>query len=510
MNLDELKRRIAFILALAVPFSLVGCFSGDKEETEEVTLEDNQDVKKEDLRAFLVQMADIIPIYNLEDIYLSEEQILKVMKALDSNQKCRNTLVDENALYNLIISNSVNEEGLIVFNDSLEPEEAKMRDTKVKEALKKVLKKMFLRGEISTEDACVLKSFKIEIGHTGQDSFMHYLGSENKLIVDVNAFISSYDNFNKEYLAENTIIEGLTRYMEYGINLARLKACDCRMNAGQVNGGINYAKNLNVIEQMAMMDGDNSDLEFANRFLFDNLPQEYNRMAAVLLVLAMFKDNRTVEELESLTFNSNLQGVYNFFGADNYEKVKEFCRIATSIDALGGFWGYEEDYIQETGSTSVLDYRNYIGYAYKASIFKIALEDLMRYMLDYQDLTLEEALFLFKFVKTIVVSNAFTSATMVEQEGYSYTFDVGYSNDILALETIFDNFLKSYYGIDEEKFAHEKGRFVSFSGVSEGYLEDNVDYKKLVDRFPLLEFINENYKPYYSDATSFDESVGRK
>lgn len=152
----------------------------------------------------------------------------------------------------------------------------------------------------------------------------------------------------------------------------------------------------------------------------------------------------------------------------------------------------------------------YIDFYNDPLIFKIALEDLMRYMLDYQDLTLEEALFLFKFVKTIVVSNAFTSATMVEHEGYSYTFDVGYSNDILALETIFSNFLKSYYGIDEERFVYEKGRFVSFSGVSESYLEDNVDYKKLVDRFPLLEFINENYKPYYSDATSFDESVGRK
>lgn len=56
----------------------------------------------------------------------------------------------------------------------------------------------------------------------------------------------------------------------------------------------------------------------------------------------------------------------------------------------------------------------------------------------------------------------------------------------------------------------KKGDLFLFRGVSESYLEDNVDYKKLVDRFPLLEFINENYKPYYSDATSFDESVGRK
>ena len=155
--MDFLKRKLAFILALVIPFScLAGCKSNDKDTKSESSLEEQVEAKEElekRLKDFIINMADIIPIYNLYDIYLTDEEVDFVMEALESTKECTNTLLDIEALYDSIILNSANEGSLIVKSDAEVAEDDRMIDEIVRASLKEVLTTLKQSGNISVEDA---------------------------------------------------------------------------------------------------------------------------------------------------------------------------------------------------------------------------------------------------------------------------------------------------------------------------------------------------------------------
>lgn len=506
MNLAQLQRRCAFLLALIMPFSLVGCKGQDNSSNEEnVSIEENfNEFTKEDLTKFLSQMSEIIPLYNLEEIYLSEEEISAIIQASENMQKCDNTSVDITELSETIINNSIDNKGRVTINYDLSSAEKEEISNTIKEALRNALLRMDNYRGISPEDACVLKDIKIIIGKTSKDSYMHYDSKEKTLIVDYQEFIKMYNNIENEILQKNNILEGISRYLEYGLNYGCLQACDCRQEKGQENEVISYGKVLEVLQESAAISGNNHDLGAINKAIFDNLTLRSGRGTSLMLLLSVFKENRNIEDLNKAIFDCNLKGVYDFFALKTEEEIAEFYKIAKSIDILTVDDEYENNFYAETRATDILDFRNHIGYAYKVSIFKTSIKDLIKYLGTNKDLTKEEAMFLYKFVKSIAVNETYTKT-----QYNNYYYEPNYVQNIISIENIFFEFLSKFYSLTPEEVDELYEEYYYFDDLEYNIDSLNIDITKLNNKFPLLQFIITNYPTHNSCVDNFDNSLSR-
>ncbi len=508
--MDFLKRKLAFILALVIPFScLAGCKSNDKDTKSESSLEEQVESKEElekRLKDFIINMADIIPIYNLYDIYLTDEEVDFVMEALESTKECTNTLLDIEALYDSIILNSANEGSLIVKFDAEVAEDDRMIDEIVRASLKEVLTTLKQSGNISVEDACLLKELQIVYGSPNSDVAMVYVRGDNKLVIDFDAFSKPFEIIVDPDIRRKTLENAFTRWLMYGINMCRLEACKCRTEAGQMHENITYTNSLGVLESMAITSGNNDSLLKSNKQMFEKETNDNNKSASLLILLALFKPDRGIEALNSAIFNSDLQAIHDFFLIDTRSEVESFYKIAHSIDVLEEDNDYKNNYYAATSSDSEIDFRNHVGYAYKIDIFKSVLTDLMNYLYNTRDLSFEETMFLYRFVKSIIVDNSVYDE--LSNDTYSYTFDTEVNEEIVEVENIFFNFIGALYGISKDELRESYGNLTSVRLNNSDNV--NVDYTKLISKFPLLEFIDESYRPSIVSLNNFDNEVLRK
>lgn len=492
MDLEKLFKRMALVLALSIPLNLTGC--GESNNNAPLVIKKNEEEPQilftfDDLNSLKREIWDIMSIYNLEDIYLSSEEVNRVMNAVNSNQECDNKVKNAQDIYEAVMEDSCDKNGYFLTNYKSDFNKLKEMDARVKKAFKAQLEKMI--DEISFEDACKLKTMKLLIGTTGTNNLMAFDSDRTILVVDYQGFAEFYK------IADSMLEEGLERWLRYGINAIRMGACDCRIQKGQVNSGINYDDTLNSLVAMAEVAGDNSGLSDYNRDIFDSNKRMEARCSAVLLLSALFKENRNIKDLITIIYDSDLGGVYDFFGVETLTDGERFYRINQTLDSL---------YDDGDTTTNILEKRNNIGYAYKEDLFKIAVSDLMDYVFRYQDLSLEETVYLYKFVKSIVVGNAFTDYTQ-EGEETIYTFDVNFSKDIQEMEKVFYDFVRRFYSLDNDVFLTARDNYVLFRNFD--FSEDGVDFEKLLKKFPLLKFINDIYRPIYLDVCDFEKSMTR-
>ena len=136
---EILKRRAALILALSIPFNLLaGCVRGNNNDKSESSSIIEEGFSNEDLKSFLSEMSAITPIYNLEEVFLSDEEINSLIEASKNNQECDNEVLDATDIYNSIIANSLNEEGLIAIDYEISLEEKRKLDAYIKECLQEI------------------------------------------------------------------------------------------------------------------------------------------------------------------------------------------------------------------------------------------------------------------------------------------------------------------------------------------------------------------------------------
>jgi len=493
-------RKMALVLALTIPLNLLaGCKQDNKSDNEEETQSIeiiNNSFKKEDLTKFLIQMSEIIPVYNLEEVFLTDKDLEELIQDSKNNQECDNKVLDVNEIYSSIIANSLDDNGLLTIADDISLEEKEELDKFLRECLKIAIGNMVSKKEISLEDACVIKNLRIIFGKTDTDSCLAYYGKNKVLVIDYERFKSIYDGYESEDLRNNLIKEGIIRYIELGLTFPRMQVCDCRLAKGQQNTSIG----VECLIRSAFYSRDNSNLGNVNQGIFDNLGSDVNHNTSVLLLLAVFKENRNIENLYQIVFDSDLDSLYKYFGLTTKEDIEKFYKIARTMETLTVSNDIEEDFYAETTSTYSTAFRDFVGYGFKADILKTCISDLMKYIVNNKDLNKEEAMFLYKYVKRIILSN--TGLNSNDNE-----FEPNFAKAIISLESIFFDFLSKFYNLDIEevdKLYEDTWLYGAWNLEDNGDLL-NIDCNKLIAKFPLTQFIEANYIKVGSFMDNFDK-----
>lgn len=506
-NQENLSRAAALILALSIPLNLAGCTGKFGKDEIEPGIYVEKNVKKftpEDLTNFLVQMSAIIPTYNLEEIYLSEEEIETVMTAAKSTQDCDNDLLESDDIFTSIISNSTDESGMINITYDISASEKQELDANLKECLMTAIDNLMKNHDISLEDACVMKKLKIVIGENGTNACLQYNPEENTLVMDyLGIFNDRYSEYH-EQLRKNLTKEATIKLFELALNYCRLQTCSCRLEKGQVNTTIDYTNSLNCFNKCALYSGDMDTLGDVNRSIFDDYYLESHKHNMSLILLeAAFKENRNIEDLYKIMFSGDLKAFHEFFGLTTPEDIERFYKTTRSIEIQTTDNEYQDEFYSNSTSTMSTAFRNHVGYAYKIDIFKTAIGDLMKYAANHQDLSKEEMIFLYKYVKYVILNNSTIDAKKEE-------YDPEFAMNIISIENIFFDFMSKMYGVKIENLddIYEDVYIFQFDILADGEKNSDVDGARLTTKFPLLGFIAEYYESY-SHIHEFDEATRR-
>ena len=277
--------------------------------------------------------------------------------------------------------------------------------------------------------------------------------------------------------------------------MLRTISCKDRIEDGQKNYTINVANNLDFAINAASSREDNSDLSFINQFSFDYIKMNDKRAESLLLLLAVFKENRNLEDYYNTIYNSDLPSFLEFFGVKSKEELETFYKIASSLN--------EATKIKNGDLSELLKSRNEIGYDYKVDILKISIKDLMNYLLNNQDLTLKEMLYLYNFIKSYVTYGTYTDVEkLIEPETtIKYEYDTEYLKDI------YDKFIRQYYNVSLEDIEaiNKDGYYFSQIDYNSSFASE-LDIYKLTQKFSLLSVIRKSYTTYYDDVKEFDNN----
>ena len=323
---------------------------------------------------------------------------------------------------------------------------------------------------------------------------LYWVGTLNSIKAQAEEVI--YNEVQEKYY-----LEALTVYFENVLNMLRTISCKDRIEDGQKNYTINVANNLDFAINAASSREDNSDLSFINQFSFDYIKMNDKRAESLLLLLAVFKENRNLEDYYNTIYNSDLPSFLEFFGVKSKEELETFYKIASSLN--------EATKIKNGDLSELLKSRNEIGYDYKVDILKISIKDLMNYLLNNQDLTLKEMLYLYNFIKSYVTYGTYTDVEkLIEPETtIKYEYDTEYLKDIYDIETIFYKFIRQYYNVSLEDIEaiNKDGYYFSQIDYNSSFASE-LDIYKLTQKFSLLSVIRKSYTTYYDDVKEFDNN----
>ena len=497
-------QKAALILALSIPLNLAGgCSSKNtkKDEESSISIENVINFTDEDLTNFLIRISAITPVYNLEDIYLNDEEINALMSAAENNQKCDNKVLNCEELYESIIANSINEFGLIATTDEISIEEHQEIDLTIRKYLKEILENKLAKNEISLEDACVIKGLRIIIGKNDSNAWIDYYGKDKALVIDYQQMKNAYNKFDSENL-KYSIKDGLKKCIELGLEYPRIQTCDCRLEKGQTNLSIGEGNVLACLIDTAIHNNDYKDLGILNQIIFEHLGNIAKHNTSVLLLLASFKENRNIDDLYQIIFDSDLEGLYKYFDLTTKEDIAKFYQITRTMEVITTSNEYQEEFYENTTSPYPTAFRDYVGYGYKADIFKLSITDLMQSIASSKDINKEEAMFLYKYVKHIILNN-----TGLNNNYYEY--EENFAKTIIAIENIYFDFLSKFYNLSLE----ELNELYNDTWLFEACLFEksestyNIDFSKLIAKYPLLQFIETNYFALSSYIDNFDEEI---
>ncbi len=500
------KNFLALLVALTIPLNLTGC--GDKKDKEKA------------YNDFVKTMATVMPLYKFPDLNLSDEELNSILEVAETTKECKSTDVDYTNLHLMIIKNSIlysmAENRIFVdYNDLSKYDETEIeRDKLMRTALERALSDILTTSSDVNEDICHLKNLvvineNLQQGISREDlnletlSFAAYSPEDNTLIVDFEALEFGYRELKQRGLDNGITFDFyITLNIKHELDHARAYICDCRKEAGQKYQSFNYKQTLmSITEASAESQLYGNDLEMLknNRNLFVYGVERYQE--ALLLLLASFKDNRDISSYYGALNNTDLKGLYEFFGLNTKDDYRMFYDITRTMDSISGNNAVSY-FLDSNGYTTCESKEDTLGYTYKINIFKTALNDLISYQNKYGDLSLEDLVFIYNFIKSYVVTGTYEA---VGSECIYLVFDEEFLKDFLAIESCFYEYLETYFGISESKVS-SIDIMSYFEELKEG---QGSQIDKLLGKFPLLQFIYTTIplnivglKDYTNDAES--------
>ena len=456
-------RFISFVLALTTPFILLKTNS-----------------KGNDYSEYISMVTSVLDTYNLADSYNTDYNADLIRYAANHTvSKHKEEIIDIQHLCNIIEENSNNYGNYSPFlNGSLSKEDYDLFYKCFVDAINTCLSST---NNLS-EDYCKFKSLKIAFKEIPDKTIIANCNNNDNLItVDLEKIKLVYP---LSYPQQEISFEQYLFYtLLHELDHVKQQKCDCRTN--QPNKTVRVKCFSSFIESSA---------ESAIYNYYGIEDDEYNgpyenlrKQECLVLLMATFKENRTVNQYYDAIFDADIEKLLDYFGVKSKDEIKTFYNIFYTFDVLNTSFG--------TSNLGSYDNASYvskqIGQAYKSDILKNSVSDLINSIVK-EELTIKQSLFLYNFVKTTI---------------YCYDLlnnDDDFLNCVKEVEDIFYSFLSDYYNLNREEIQS----FISLDMYA--YFADleacnDNEIKVLIEKFPLLTVISKTNKPDYLQLILYEE-----
>lgn len=484
------------------------------------------DFSKEKLgpSSFLMQLEMLETLYRFEETYLSQSEMMELLGTSSSIQTCDNADTDYSALYYDIIWNSTFETP----NDENSAFSASYRENDIIGSQARTFTKA-LKGAIDylkehpnsdvKEDICHLKTLKFIIDESLQNDILYTYDYEtNTVHISFENCIMDFMDRNDEIENNAGSVERTWHFQTYFeklliqiLNHVRSTICDCRRVKGQKNTTIDPIDALGFITEAS------SESQTRNSEEYDGImPINYaysfldaREKEALMFFLAAFKPNRNIDDYYKAINDTDIDALHEFFGMDRKKDLYEFYKIAYAFNTYEGSSmlssEIDDSAIWTSQKSKDAFYLENVGLEHLIGILKFSTEDLIR-MMNPEDFTLEEALYLFDFVKGHLTGFACDLTPRNEQNILEYP--EYYIEGVYDIESIYYDYLCTIYDIDEETLLTRKSAIkMTYGEFFGGFKIYDIDSTKLLNTFPLLKTIQGSHFSTSSTADWFDDDA---
>lgn len=471
---------------------------------------------------YLDYFNNITYVYYGNEYYLNDEEIKELIRKADTIKNCTNEMVTTDVIE--VMENIKNNSSQYIASHDfvssafMEIDNPNSMNNSILQstfecALKEILKNLLeeAKNDIK-EDFCRLNDLSIcngkvsdIVGIEGNNLRLilgYYNSEDNVIVLDFDAIYDKYENLTWYY--EDTgmnisLISIFSISLSHEFNHVRQTACNCRINAGQEYLDIDYSDSVSVLIEASA----ESDLYNSRNFIFSNI-YNYNKNYAYkeerrceALIQLMGLMNNSSEDYYNAIFDSNINALFEFLGANTDEEKVSIYRILYAIDGIN----YRNDLISRFNEEEYKDFiepTDVIGREYCYEIMNKFTIDLIQYINNHDDFTLLEAMCLFNFAQSICLEDM--QYLMRQDENFlEFVSDEDVVNKINDTRIKFYEFLKQYYEVDDKELLKvirqaDSTMFIADSSVdSPDYnipdMEKYQDFLRLVEKFPLLKSI---------------------
>lgn len=490
------KKIIAIVISLSIFLQLGGC------------LKDNKYINKNPeifLYKLLKQIDDIEVEYNFN--YKDDFDYLFIKKQENKIKQCKTKFSDDYNYFD-VYSNILENSGLELNKRDLDEKEEL-----VQKALLEALIDIYVDKDSVNDDYCLLQNTKIKIDKIKEEEVLaKYSYYENLITIDYDKIKVDYDtnmySSTKEVLS---FFDRLTQIIRHEVNHARQKACNCRIDAGQICSGIGYNELFvnNLTEASAESETYSKEVnEFSGGYTLNEVHSYPNerKNQALLLMMAMFKPGFEIENYYDAIFSSDLKEFHKIFNLKSKEDYETFYRIYMALNLLD-----EKCTLKDVDG----DYKEFVGNDYKIDIFKIVTKDLIIKIND-EDLELTDSLNLYSIIKSVILFNERVVTTNVEEiKNREYLYDKEFLEKIGIINNVFYSFVCNKYEISQVELENiifdysfvNDSNFIFYyheGGISQSE-EEITKIEEFVNKFPMIKELLFCYNGvWYFDNEIFD------
>lgn len=435
--------------------------------------------------------------------YITNKDVKNAIKNAETKQEC-DYKYDGNYLdvFYKIIDNSkakmIDTEYEYLFDDNDNNiDESKRR---LKEAFLNALENVLSKWNSScvnnkNDDYHVANGLSIVFDSFGPETELaRYLQDENQIVLHI-SYIESYCIKN-----DFDLQQVLTWIINHEFNHVRQHPCSCKINKGQT-----YTFEKGSYQDIGAMLLESSAesaiyLEDGNISSSDNFFTSYTYIEeryyeSCLMLINIFQENSGTDKYYEAIFNTDLQALYDYFGANSEKEIYNFYELLFCVDVLS-----EEQ---------TFDEKDLVRLSYNVNLFNYILKEMVEYTNRNKDFTLEQNIAMFNIIKNIIVNLP---------ENNEYVHDNKYVkkmiNKIIESDYKYKEFLSKYYNVsvnevnnlqENSSITRELTNYLNAFGTKNG----SKNVKDLLERFADLDEIWYALGPVdYNGYNSFIEESG--
>ena len=470
-----------------------------------MTEESLNDIIKKRIENIISEIDEINPQYNYEDLYITREDVNKIIEESKTTKTCDNADIGREILIQRIVENSNSfEKENNNYISAFFYEDDNINKSKLSKTLTYAiyLNSIDSNNEILKENICKMKNLKIMIDNN-LDAQALYTADDDLIILNIKEIEKAYQqycNIYNETKDIKDIYEYIFKIIRNDLNHVDSQICDHRKEKGQSYSTIAMALDngdhigYSINEAAAESDLYKNDVVgLKNTYVSEN----YRKIEGLLLLLSIFND-KPIEDYYNSIENTDLNAFFEYFDLNDEEEIYKFYKILYGLEARELTNDFISKVYPDKESISKKEIKGAVGNGCFVDLYKMFLKRLTNYTLN-NELSLEDNIILNRFALGIILEE---SNHDWNSEYKISIYDDNFKNDITKLNEIYNKFLQSFYGVDLSQISEKN---ISLR-INEITLCNVNDYKaEIFDKFKKLE--NIKYSFYNNDSNFIYKSL---